>query len=147
MAEPIIFHHIRNSTSKLSYSGLKILVDPFFTPKEYYPGFELGPTIEIKKTRIPLVDLPLPIEEIVKDIDACIISHLHADHWDEYTAKYIPKNIPIFVQNREDKKRIQEQGFSDVRVVGINTPFKGITITKTGGQHGCVEMLFNTKYV
>ena len=36
---------------------------------------------------------------------------------------------------------IQEQGFSDVRVVGINTPFKGITITKTGGQHGCDEML------
>ena len=137
MAEPIIFHHIRNATSKLSYSGLKILVDPFFTPKEYYPGFELGPTIEIKKTRIPLVDLPLPIEEIVKDIDACIVSHLHFDHWDEYTAKY----IPIFVQNREDKKRIQEQGFSDVRVVGINTPFKGITITKTEGQHGCDEML------
>ena len=82
-----------------------------------------------------MADLPLPIEEIVKDIDACIVSHLHFDHWDEYTAKYIPKYIPIFVQNREDKKRIQDQGFSDVRVVGINTPFKGITITKTEGQH------------
>ena len=36
-SEPIIFHHIRNATSKLTYSGLKILIDPFFTPKEYYP--------------------------------------------------------------------------------------------------------------
>ena len=111
MAQRIIFHHIRNATSKLSFSGLKILVDPFFTPKEYYPGFAFCPIKELKKKRVPLVDLPLPIEEIIKDIDACIVSHLHFDHWDEYTAKYIPKNIPIFVQNREDKKTIQEQGF------------------------------------
>ena len=107
MSEPIIFHHIRNSTSKLSYNGIKILVDPFFAPKEYYPGFEMGPTLEIKRKRIPLVDLPISIEEIIKDIDAVIISHLHYDHWDDYTAKYIPKNIPIFVQNAADKKRIQ----------------------------------------
>ena len=33
------------------------------------------------------------------------------------------------------------QGFTDVRVLGINTPFKGITITKTGCQHGSDEML------
>ena len=141
MSEPIIFHHIRNSTSKLSYNGIKILVDPFFAPKEYYPGFEMGPNLEIKRKRIPLVDLPISIEEIIKDIDAVIISHLHYDHWDDYTAKYIPKYIPIFVQNAADKKRIQAQGFSDVRVVGINTPFKGITIIKTGGQHGSDEML------
>ena len=113
MSEPIIFHHIRNATSKLSYNGLNILVDPFFTPKGYYPGFELSPTLEMKKTRIPLVDLPLSIEDIIKDIDAVIISHLHFDHWDEYTAKYIPKNIPIFVQDAGDKKTIQAQGFSD----------------------------------
>ena len=130
MSDPIIFHHIRNATSKLSYSGLNLLIDPFFTPKEYYPGFELGPTLEIKKTRIPLVDLPLPIEDIIKDIDAIFITHLHWDHWDDYTAKYIPKYIPIFVQNAGDKKVIQAQGFSDIRVLGINTPFKGITITK-----------------
>ena len=49
MSDQIVFHHIRNATSKLSYSGLNLLIDPFFTPKEYYPGFELGPTLEIKK--------------------------------------------------------------------------------------------------
>ena len=35
---------------------------------------------------------------------------------------------------------IVDQGFTDVRVLGINTPFKGITITKTRGQHGSDEM-------
>ena len=48
----------------------------------------------------------------------------------------IPKEIPIFVQNASDKKVVVDQGFKDVRVVGVNTPFKGITITKTGAQHG-----------
>jgi len=36
---------------------------------------------------------------------------------------------------------VVNQGFTDVRVVGINTPFKGITITKTPGQHGSDEIL------
>ena len=95
----IIFQQIRNSTNKLTYSGLNILIDPFLTPKGYYPGFEMAPTVEMKKIRIPVNDLPIPIEQILKDLD--------------------------------------------VRVVGINTPFKGITITKIPGQHGCEEMLSN----
>ena len=140
----IKMHHIRNCTEKLFYSGLVILVDPFFTPKGYYPGFELCPTLEGKKTRIPLVDLKVPIDEIIKDIDAIIVTHTHNDHWDEYTSKYIPKFVPIFVQNISDKKLIQSQGFSDVRVLGINVPFKGITITKTLGQHGTDQMFSNT---
>ena len=88
-----------------------------------------------------MVDLPLSIKEIIKGIDAVIVTHLHEDHWDECASKSIPKNIPIFVQNTEDKKIIQSQGFLDVRVVGINIIFKGITITKTIGQHGNEEIL------
>ena len=49
--------------------------------------------------------------------------------------------ILIFVQHAGDKKLILSQGFSDVRVTGINTPFKGITITKTLGQHCTNELL------
>ena len=76
---------------------------------------------------------------------AIIITHTHIDHWDDYTAKFIPKYIPIFVQNASDKKLVVNQGFTDVRVVGVNTPFKGITITKTGGQHGTDEMFSDPK--
>ena len=47
----------------------------------------------------------------------------------------------MFVQYAADKKLVQSQGFIDVRVVGINTPFKGISITKTGGQHGSDSIL------
>ena len=69
------------------------------TPKGYYPGYDQCPILEERKTRLPTRDLPISIEEIVKDIDAVIITHTHVDHWDEYTSKYIPKYIPIFVQH------------------------------------------------
>ena len=45
----IIFHHIRNCTEKLTYCGMNFLIDPFFTPKGYYPGFEMCPSKEQKK--------------------------------------------------------------------------------------------------
>ena len=140
----IILHHIRNCTEKLTYCGMKFLIDPFFTPKGYYPGFEMCPGKDKKEIRLPMVDLPIPIDEIIKDIVAVLVTHTHVDHWDEYTSKYIPKDLPIFVQNSWDKKLIVDQGFKDVRVLGINVPFKGITLTKTGGQHGDDSVLSDT---
>ena len=132
----IIFHHIRNATSKITYNGVTILVDPFLCPKEYYPGFSGAPTLAQKKQRVPMVDLPLPMDEILKNLEAVIVTHTHYDHWDDYAQKLLPKKIPIFVQSNSDKKLIQEQGFKDVRVVGDNTPYKGITITRIGAMHG-----------
>ena len=35
----IIFHQIRNCTTKLTYAGIHILIDPFLVPKDYYPGY------------------------------------------------------------------------------------------------------------
>ena len=62
----IIYHHIRNSTDKITYNGVKILIDPFLAPKEYFPGFGSSPTLEQKKKRVPLVNLPMSKEEVVK---------------------------------------------------------------------------------
>lgn len=90
--------------------------------------------------RNPLIELPVPVEEVLKDLEAVILIHNHLDHWEAHAARLIPKYIPIFVQHAADKKLVQSQGFHDVRVTGIKTPFKGITITKTGGQHGSDEM-------
>ena len=59
----IIFHHIRNATSKIIYNGITILVDPFLAPKAYYPGFAQAPTLEQKKQRVPLVDLQYPLKK------------------------------------------------------------------------------------
>ena len=111
----IIFHQIRNCTTKLTYAGINILIDPILVPKDYYPGLDIAPTPEMKKIRVPMNELPISIDEILKDIEAVIISHTHIDHWDDYAAKYIPKDMPIFVQNPGDKKIISSQGFTDIR--------------------------------
>ena len=88
-----------------------------------------------------LKNLPFPISEIIKDIDAVILSHTHGDHWDDIAAKHIPKSIPILVQNDSDKNLLKSQGFSDVRIVGLDTNFNGITITKTEAKHGSDDVL------
>ena len=43
-----------------------------------------------------MVDLPISMEEILKNLDAVIVTHTHYDHWDEYAEKLIPKHVPIF---------------------------------------------------
>ena len=139
-SKPITYQQVRNATGRIVYNGITILVDPMLAPKGEYPGFELANTLERKKMRNPLIDLTMKIEDVLKDLEAVILTHTHLDHWESYAAKLIPKYIPIFVQHAADKKLVQSQGFVDVRVVGINTPFKGITITKTGGQHGSDSM-------
>ncbi len=138
--KPITYQQVRNATGRIVYNGITILVDPMLAPKGEYPGFEIANTPERKKMRNPLIDLTMKIEDVLKDLEAVILTHTHLDHWESHAAKLIPKYIPIFVQHAADKKLVQSQGFVDVRVVGINTPFKGITITKTGGQHGSDSM-------
>ena len=43
----------------------------------------------------PMVDLPEPIEDIIAGVDTVIVSHLHADHFDEVAKERLPKDLPI----------------------------------------------------
>ena len=119
----------------------RFLVDPYLRPKGGDGCFQIAPKPEMKKLKNPLNELPMPISEIIKDIDAVILSHIHGDHWDDIAAKHIPKSIPILVQNDSDKNLLKSQGFSDVRIVGLDTNFNGITITKTEAKHGSDDVL------
>lgn len=131
------YNHIRNATGKLTIKNTTFLIDPFFAPKGMYPGFEMTYN---NKVRIPLVDLPHPIDELLIGVDALVVTHTHPDHWDETAAQTIPKSLPIFVQHTGDKQLIESQGFTDVRVIYESIEFNGITLTKTGGSHGTTEM-------
>ncbi|MBU2630614.1 MAG: MBL fold metallo-hydrolase, partial [Proteobacteria bacterium] len=67
---------IRNATLRLSLAGKTILTDPVLLPRhgiESFAGIEKNPT----------VDLPFPVEAVIKDIDLVMISHLHRDHFDD----------------------------------------------------------------
>ena len=133
----ISYQHIRNATAKIEMAGSTFLVDPYLAPKGSYAGFE--GTINSQK-RNPLIDMKEPVEKVLEGVDAVIVTHTHDDHWDEYAQKMLPKTLPIFVQNAGDARIIRSQGFKDVRVVGKNTEFNQVKLSKTGGQHGTDQM-------
>lgn len=131
------YQHIRNATAKIEYAGKTFLIDPYLAEKGRYAGFE--GTVNSEK-RNPLIDMKQSIDEVIKGVDAIIVTHTHADHWDEVAQTRLPKELPIFVQNAGDARIIREQGFKDVRVLGKNTQFGDVLLSKTGGQHGTDAM-------
>lgn len=132
---------LRNATVKITYADTTFLVDPMFAKKGFYEGF---PNTYRSELRNPLVDLPIKPKTILAGVDAIIVTHTHLDHWDDAAQAAIPKNMPIFVQNKADQKTIRSQGFKDVRIL-TQTTFEGVKITKIGGQHGTDEMYRNPK--
>ena len=127
---------IRNATIKVTYADTTFLIDPMFAKKGFYEGF---PDTHQSYLRNPLVDLPMQPDTILAGVDAVIVTHTHLDHWDDAAQAAIPKDIPLFVQHKQDQKLIQSQGFKDVRIL-TKTTFEGIQLTKTGGQHGTDAM-------
>ncbi len=125
--------HIRNATVKITYGETTFLVDPMLAGKGAYPGFEGTYNSHLRN---PLVDLPIPTEQLLANVDAVIVTHTHLDHWDDAAQQVIPKALPLFVQNEADAKTVRDQGFTDVRVLDQSAEFAGVTLQKTGGQHG-----------
>ncbi|MNH55760.1 metal-dependent hydrolase [compost metagenome] len=123
---------IRNATMQINYAGARFLIDPMMADQGAYPGF---PGSAMSHLRNPLVPLPMPVSTLV-DVDAVIVTHTHIDHWDEAAQRALPKTMPIFAQNGADADTIRSQGFSDVRILGADTLFKGVRLARTGGHHG-----------
>ncbi|NPC91960.1 MBL fold metallo-hydrolase [Bacillus sp. WMMC1349] len=129
---------IRNATMVVEYAGKKFLIDPMLAEKGTYPPFRNSPRQDQKN---PLVNLPISIKAIIKNIDAVIVTHLHLDHWDNAAKEALPKEIKLFSQNDEDASEIRNAGFKNVEVLQEDTVFEGIQLTKTKGEHGRGEIL------
>lgn len=130
---------IRSATIIIEYAGAKFLVDPVLAPKGTYPGFPGTPHAELRN---PLVDLPMSVEDIL-NVDAVIVTHTHLDHFDPAAKEAVPRDMPIFSQNGNDAEAIRSAGFTNVSVLREDTRFKGLTLSKTSGQHGSDETLAN----
>ncbi|MED3882924.1 MBL fold metallo-hydrolase [Priestia megaterium] len=125
-------NQIRNATIVVEYAGKKFLIDPMLAGKGAYPPFPHSPLQENN----PLHNLPMSIEDIIKDIDAVIVTHLHEDHWDDTAKEVLPKEIKLFVQNEEDAEQTRNDGFLNVEIMTNETVFEGIQLIKTQGEHG-----------
>lgn len=123
---------VRNATQIIEYAGKKFLIDPLLAEKGAYPGFEGCVRSEIRN---PTVELPIPAEDLIK-VDAIIVTHTHADHWDEAAIRLIPKEMTIYVQDRIDEATLRSQGFTNLHVLSEISCFEDVSLIKTGGQHG-----------
>ena len=129
---------VRSATIIVEYNNTKFLVDPWLMPKDYMPGFDVAINSDVRQ---PRVELPFGIEKIV-DVDAVIITHIHPDHWDEFAENALDKNIKVFVQSIIDKDYVITKGFTNVEIIQESgTEYNGITLYKTGTQHGKREII------
>lgn len=136
-APTVQIQQIRNATLKLQYAGRTFLVDPMLGARGAYPGFK---GTYNQHLRNPLVELPIPAAEVMRGVDAVVVTHTHLDHWDGGEHAFVPKDLPIFVQHQADAEQVRGQGYRDVRVIEGSAEFEGVRLTRTGGQHGTDAM-------
>lgn len=124
---------VRNATLLIEYGGQRILVDPMLSPKgaiDSWAGIQRNPTIELK----------MPVEEIVKDVNLVLVSHSHEDHFDKEASKTLNKSIELMIQPA-DKDFFEKEGFSNATVLNDTKLWNGINIHRLEGQHGSGEVL------
>ena len=121
---------IRNATIILELSGRRILVDPMLDAARARPPIENT----ANPVPNPTVELPFPAEEVVRGIDAVLVTHRHRDHFDGTAERLLPRDVPTFCQP-DDASAFSDLGL-DVRPVGDTLDWNGLTIRRVPGRHG-----------
>jgi L-ascorbate metabolism protein UlaG (beta-lactamase superfamily) len=121
---------VRSATVIVEISGRRILVDPMLD--------DVGARPPIEQTRNqvanPTVPLPIPAEEVVRGLDAAIVTHRHRDHLDARGEELLPRDIPVFCQP-EDEEALRGLGV-DAQAVVDAVDWDGLSITRTPARHG-----------
>lgn len=121
---------VRHATLILELGGRRFLVDPMLD--------DVGERPPVANTandrRNPLVPLPVPATEVVADLDAVLVTHLHSDHLDDGATRVLPRDVPVFCQPA-DEEHLRALGL-DAEPVDDTLTHDGITIARTGGRHG-----------
>ena len=139
----VSYQHVRNATGKLAYNDTVFLIDPMLAEKGRYEGFAGSFNSEVRN---PKMDLPESKEDVLKNVDALIVTHTHLDHWEEVAQQFINKDIPVFVQDDKDATEIRKEGFRNVQVLNRDIEFQGVRLTRVEGTHGTEEMYANPAY-
>jgi L-ascorbate metabolism protein UlaG (beta-lactamase superfamily) len=126
---------IRHATLRVEFHGHIFLVDPMLDDAGARPPIQDSPNPKNN----PLVSLPVAPQDVVKGIEAMLVTHTHSDHWDETAARLLAKDLPLFGQVADEAK-FRSQEFVDVRPVAEEVTWNDVPISRTGGQHGKGEI-------
>lgn len=119
---------IRNATLKLTVAGRTVLVDPYLAARHSLPS-------HTGRSPNPMVDLPLPAEDILDGVELVVISHLHSDHFDSTAKQVVPKHLPVICRPG-DEVPIRDAGFADVSPLADTLTWNGLTLQRCEGSHG-----------
>ena len=125
---------VRNATLVLELAGKRLVVDPMLDDAGTRPAIE-GTRNPIAN---PTVPLPFPAEEVVRGLDAVLVTHRHRDHLDGTAERLLPRDVPVFCQP-EDEDALRELGL-DARPIADALDWDGLRIVRTPGRHGSGEM-------
>ncbi len=126
---------IRNATILVFVAGKKLIIDPWFEEKG--SGVAAPSPNPEQNVPSPTSDLPFTVEEIMKDVDGIIVTHIHPDHFEPKTAAMLDKSIPVFVQDENDKKITEQFGYTNVSILNKDgNKFGDITFFRTEAMHG-----------
>ncbi len=121
---------VRNATILLDLDGRRMLVDPMLDDAGARP-----PVANTRNPRPnPLVPLPFPAEDVVRGLDAVLVTHRHRDHLDGRGEELLPRDVPVFCQP-EDEDALVALGL-DARPVADETEWEGLRIVRTPARHG-----------
>lgn len=125
---------IGNATLLIRYAGFTILTDPTFIHmhEQVSIGYGLHST-RLTNPAIEIGDLP--------PLDFIILSHFHADHFDQVAERDLDKSLPI-ITTSEAAKELNERGFHKTYALETWAPITvqksdaTLRITSTPGRHG-----------
>jgi L-ascorbate metabolism protein UlaG (beta-lactamase superfamily) len=126
---------VRHATLVIEVAGKRVLVDPMLSAKGAMAPIENSPNPQPN----PLTELPLPLGEVLRDVEAVLVTHTHRDHWDQAAANTLRKHLPILCQP-EDAAKFRGQKFTDVRPIESSMWWQKIEIFRTRGEHGTGEI-------
>lgn len=138
----ITFEHVRHATCRVTIGEQVLLIDPMLSEVGALPpvGFATN------QRRNPLMELPVPVDEVLAGVDAVIVTHTHFDHFDDAARRLIPAATPILCRT-SDAARLRSWGFEDVRAgEGGRLDFDGVRLRFDDGPHawGALRALAGT---
>ncbi len=122
---------IRHATCVIHYGARVLLVDPMLGDPGVMPPIARSPNPRPN----PLVPLPMPAARALDGIEAFLVTHTHSDHWDAAATKLVPKDAALLIQP-PDTVKFTDWGYAAAQPVADAVSWKGVTISRTGGQHG-----------